>query len=233
MSWRFLLRKHFIFDRAWQTSSSLLVHMPLCLFFSYVQSLQWSPQLVCEWPVASSIYSTRADCCPKTVKMVLIDRLQCHRPWIWIIMVWAFSTDIVYFWCACPQARKQLFRARLRNSHRPMPGLSLARAINQLFGMSVVSPLNKIRRGIRLSTRESAQRLITSDSCLISLLHGGLHADLPRCSYFWKGELSIKFTWHYLVDSIAFEYFSTDLKKAFRNEIYCLFWCHNCAFSFP
>ena len=53
-------RKHFIFDRAWQISSSLLVYMPLFLFFliKCMCKVQWSPQLICEWQVASSINST-------------------------------------------------------------------------------------------------------------------------------------------------------------------------------
>ena len=38
-----------------------------------------------------------------------------HRPWIWIKMVWAFSTDIVYFRFASPQTTKDKCFARLRN----------------------------------------------------------------------------------------------------------------------
>ena len=62
---------------------------------------------ICEWQVASSIYSTPTITC-KTVKIACW-AFAVHRPWIWIIMVWAFSTDIVYFRFASPQARKQLF----------------------------------------------------------------------------------------------------------------------------
>ena len=72
-----------------------------------------------------------------------------------------------------------------------------------------------------LDTPKSAQRLITY--AINHYFLTSIHAYLPRFSYFWKGELSIKFTCHYLVASTSFEYFSTDLKKAFRNEIYCLF----------
>ena len=40
-----------------------------------------------------------------------------HRPWIWIKMVWAFSTDIVYFRFASPQARENRWFARFGMSY--------------------------------------------------------------------------------------------------------------------
>ena len=41
-----------------------------------------------------------------------------HRPWIWIKMVWAFSTHIVYFRFARPQARENRWCAQFGMSAR-------------------------------------------------------------------------------------------------------------------
>ena len=44
--------------------------------------------------------------------------LAVHRPWIWIKMVWAFSTHIVYFRFARPQARENRWCAQFGMSAR-------------------------------------------------------------------------------------------------------------------
>ena len=44
-----------------------------------------------------------------------------HRPWIWIKMVWAFSTHIVYFRFARPQARENRWCAQFGMSAPCMP----------------------------------------------------------------------------------------------------------------
>ena len=77
-----------------------------CLFpliFHIMCEVQWSPQLICEWVPQAFIPPLQL--LPKTVKIASW-AFAVHRPWIWIKVVWACSTDIVYFRFASPQAKE-------------------------------------------------------------------------------------------------------------------------------
>ena len=156
-----------------------------------------------------------------------------HRPWIWIKMVWAFSTDIVYFRFASPQATKtgvlhcfgMSCHVRSAVWSRVIATCPSSPCMHCLW----YSPMCYVYH--TLDAPNLARRLITYVVNYWFLT--SIHHYLPRLSYFWKGELSRKFTCHYLVAATSFEYVLIDLKKAFRKKNYRLFWCHNFTFSFP
>ena len=125
-------------------------------------------------------------------------------------MVWAFSTDIVYFRFASHKLEKtgalHGFGMSYVTRSQLIPRCLSARTYTCCLWYS---PMDlRIRYARRSKTCPASYNL-----CHKSLVPDWYTSLFANISYFWKGKLSTRFTCHYLAAATSFEYFFFYLKR--------------------